>query len=85
MEDINNSAYADVGWYPDYIQTTYKSTFWLKVSYLKNIILTIIIRMSIIIIILIIKLSKHETGNSNNKYINKDNNQNSNNTNNQLL
>ena len=54
VEDINNSTYADVGWYPDYIQTIYKPTFWLKVNYLEIITIPIIIIIIILIIIIII-------------------------------
>ena len=79
MEDINNTTYANIGWYPDYIQTIYKPTFYLKVNQLKTILIIIITRILIIIMGLITKLSKH------NKDINKDNNQNSNNSNNKLV
>ena len=81
MKDINNSTYADAGWYPDYIQTIfYKPNFCLKVIYLiKNIIIPIKVRKAILIIIIIIiiiiimiKVSKHNNANSNHKDINKD-------------
>ena len=80
MKDINNSTYANAGWYPDYIQTIfYKPNFCLKVIYLiKNIIIPIKVRKSILIIIIIIiiiimiKVSKHNNDNSNHKDINKD-------------
>ena len=75
MEDINNSTYADLGWYPDYLQTIYK----------RRTILIIIIIVIIIIMTLIIKLSKHNIANRNTKDINKGNNQNCNNSNNQLV
>ena len=77
MEDINNSTYADVGWYPDYLQTIYKRRTIL--------IIIIIIIVIIIIMTLIIKLSKHNIANRNTKDINKGNNQNCNNSNNQLV
>ena len=78
MKDINNSTYADAGWYPDYIQTMfYKPNFGLKVIYLiKNIIIPIKVGKAILIIIIIIiimmKVSKHNNANSNHKDINKD-------------
>ena len=80
MKDINNSTYANAGWYPDYIQTIfYKPNFCLKVIYLiKNIIIPIKVRKAILIIIIIIiiiimiKVSKHNNDNSNHKDINKD-------------
>ena len=78
MKDINNSTYANAGWYPDYIQTIfYKPNFCLKVIYLiKNIIIPIKVRKAILIIIIIIiimiKVSKHNNANSNHKDINKD-------------
>ena len=60
MEDTNN---ADVGWYPDYIQTIYKPNFWLKANYLKKTKKNIAIS---IIIIITIKSNNNNNKNNNN-------------------